>query len=304
MGASSVSEAVEAILADIVENKSGGATTLALRGLDALEALSDDLPAEKDPAFELITALVARIDALRPSVVAIGVQATLALARAHGLSAQGLMPTAALQRAIRVERDTLGQANLTISNLARRELGSGGVFASCSWSVTAARCLIAIKPERVIVGEGHRLGDGIKSAGWLAARGLGVELVPDGALPSAVAQARAVLVGADQVLSDGSVVNRCATFPLALAARHFRIPFMVACQRIKLGGGTSAPNEGAFDLLGELPEGVRGRAPLFDVTPAVLIRNVITESGVLSASEAGEIGSRIAGLRARFLSGD
>jgi translation initiation factor 2B subunit (eIF-2B alpha/beta/delta family) len=210
----------------------------------------------------------------------------------------------ALRQALRVERETLGQANATIASLARRELGAGGVLVSCSWSVTAARCLVAVKPERVMVAEGHRLGDGLRCAKWLAARGLEVEVLPDGALPTFVADARAVIVGADQILTDGSVVNRCNTFPLALAANHFGVPFYVACQRIKLGGRTSAAIEESSGLFGVLPEGVTSRVPLFDVTPSILVRGVITESGLLSPGEAGEIGSRIAELRLRYLAGD
>jgi len=296
--------AVEAILAEIAEEQSDGATSLALRGLDALETLADDLHEDRQPALDRISELAARIDALRPALAAIGVQAVLALARTQALVAQGMAPRPALRQAIRVERETLGQANATISSLARRELGAGGALVTCSWSVTAARCLVAIKPERVLVAEGHRLGDGLRCAKWLAARGLEVEVMPDGALPSMVGGSRAVIVGADQVLADGSVVNRCNTFPVALAANHFGVPFYVACQRIKLGGRTSAPIEESPGLFGVLPEGVTSRVPLFDVTPGSLLRGVITESGVLSPAEAGEIGSRIAELRERYLAID
>jgi translation initiation factor 2B subunit (eIF-2B alpha/beta/delta family) len=210
-------------------------------------------------------------------------------------------PSFALRQAIRVEQETLGQANVTIAGLARRELGSGGVLVTCSWSVTAARCLVAINPEQVVIGEGHRLGDGLRCAKWLAARGLELEVVPDGALPTEVGRARAVIVGADQVLADGGVVNRCGTFPLALASDHFGIPFYVACQRIKLGGRTVVHIEESPGMFGVLPEGVASRVPLFDVTPPSLVRGVITESGTLSPGEAGEVGARIAELRKQYL---
>jgi methylthioribose-1-phosphate isomerase len=301
MGATPATESVETILEAIAADKSDGATSLALRGLDALEALSAELPAERDPALTRIAQLAERLDRLRPSMAAIGVQAVLALARTRSLTTQGLAPQAALRQAIRVERETLGQANLTIANLAVKELGAGGVFVTCSWSVTAARCLVAIEPERIRIGEGHRMGDGLKAAKWLAARGLEVEVLPDAALPGAVEGARAVLVGADQVLIDGSVVNRCSTFSMALAARHFEVPFFVACQRIKLGGKPSAQIEEAPGLFGVLPEGVSSRVPLFDLTPAGLVDGVLTESGALSATEAGEIGTQIASLRESFL---
>lgn len=304
MGATTTAATVEAILEEIALEKSDGATSLAARGLDALEILADDLPDDRQAALDRVNGLARRIDGLRPTVAAIGVQAVLALARTEALIAQGMGPSFALRQAIRVERETLGQADSTISSLARRELGAGGLMASCSWSVTAARCLVAIRPERVVIAEGHRLGDGLRCAKWLAARGLEVEVVPDGALPGAVGEVRAVIVGADQVLADGSVVNRCCTFPLALAADHFGVPFYVACQRIKLGGRAAAPLEEGPGLFGVLPPGVTSRVPLFDVTPRELVRGVITESGMLSPGQAGEIGTRIADLRQRYFDHD
>jgi translation initiation factor 2B subunit (eIF-2B alpha/beta/delta family) len=213
--------------------------------------------------------------------------------------AEGTAPAAALRRAVRTEREILGQANSTIAALAREELGPGGIAVSCSWSVTAMRALVAIAPSTVRIGEGHRMGDGLRAAKWLAARGLDVEVVPDAALPTAVRGARLVIVGADQILADGSVINRCSTFSLALAARHERVPFFVACQRIKLSGNLTVAIEEDPALFNDLPEGVRARAPIFDMTPPDLVDGVLTESGRLTAAEAGAVGEGIAALRRR-----
>ena len=292
---------IEQIVSGIATDKSDGATSLALRGLDALEALADDLPADPVKAVAEMAMLAGLLDNLRPSMAAIGVQAVLAVSRTRSLLAQGMAPGAALRQAISKERETLGQANVTISSLAAQRLGGGGAFVTCSWSVTAMRALVAINPDEIRIGEGHRLGDGLRAAKWLAARGLSVEVVPDAALPAVVEGARAVLVGADQVLADGAVINRCSTFSLALAARHFGVPFYTACQRIKLGGKRRTAIEEGPGLFGVLPEGVEARVPLFDVTPAALVNGILTESGLLTAGEAAEVGAGIAALRAETL---
>ena len=289
------------IFDEISGDKSDGATSLALRGLDALDSISPDLPDDPEQAMEIIVATVTVLDSLRPSMSAIGTQAVLAASRTRSLMASGLKPGAALIRATTTEREILGQANLTIANLASREIGPGGCIVSCSWSVTAMRALVALRPDSIRIGEGHRLGDGLKAAGWLAARGLEVEVFPDGALPMAVEGSRLVLVGADQVLADGSIINRCSTFSMAMAASYLGVPFVVACQRIKLGGHRHARIERADDLFGNLPPGVTARAPLFDVTPPDLVDSVITESGRLSPSEAGQVGEGIANLRNQIL---
>ena len=292
---------IEQIVSGIATDKSDGATTLAGRGLDALEVLADDLSTDPTAAVAEMAMLAGLLDNLRPSMAAIGVQAVLAVTRCRALIAQGLAPAAALRQAILKERETLGQANLTIAGLAAQQFGTGGLFVTCSWSVTAMRALVTIRPAGVRIGEEHRLGDGLRAAKWLAARGLEVEVVPDAALPCQVAGARAVLVGADQVLADGGVINRCSTFSLALAARHFDVPFYVACQRIKLGGKQRGAIEEGPGLFGALPEGVRGRVPLFDLTPADLVTGILTESGLLSPGEATEVGAGIAALRAQTL---
>jgi len=293
-----MTEAIERIIAEIAGEKSDGATSLALRGLDALEILCAELPDDPAAAMARVRGLAVRIDRLRPSMAAIGSQAVLAAARAAALVAEGLPPVAALSQAVRVERDMLGQASATIAGLVADELGPGGVIATCSWSVTAMRVLLAVRPSRIVIGEGHKLGDGLRAAKWLAARGIEAVVVPDAALPEAVRGARVTLVGADQVLADGSVVNRSSTFSMALAAHHFGVPFYVACQRIKLSGNATAEIEESRHLFGDLPAGVAAWSPLFDVTPAGLVDAYFTESGRLSPSEAGEVGAGIARLRA------
>ncbi len=292
---------IDQIAAEIRADTKSGATTLAARGLDALDILASNLPKGSDRAEKAVIEHVRILDGLRRSMGAIGTQAVLAASRAQGLVAGGMSWSAALHRAVTKERETLGQANRTIAVLAKRKLGAGGVFVSCSWSTTAQQALVALEPELVRMGEGHRMGDGVRGAQWLSARGIDVEIVPDGALPTIVEDARAVLVGADHVLSDGSVVNRCSSFSLALTAKWYEVPFIVVCQRIKLGGGREAKLEESPELFRRLPSGVTGRAPVFDVTPADLVTRVITESGSMTATEAGEVGRGIARLREQII---
>ena len=162
---------IKIILDDIRGDKSDGATSLAIRGRDALEALCGNLPDEVDDALALMIGLVGTIDSLRPSMAAIGVQTVLAVNRAISMIGEGMQPSSALRKAVIAEREILGQANTTIAALALKELGTGGTIVTCSWSVTAMRTVVALSPARVFVGEGHRMGDGLRASRWLAARG-------------------------------------------------------------------------------------------------------------------------------------
>jgi methylthioribose-1-phosphate isomerase len=114
-----------------------------------------------------------------------------------------------------------------------------------------------------------------------------------------------VIVGADRVSRRGDVANKIGTYLKALAARDNGVPFYVALP-------TSTIDWSIADGLAEIPieerdarevryvEGWAGRKPAevlvtsasspaanyaFDVTPARLVTALITESGVLPATE-------------------
>lgn len=297
-------EVSEKILDDIATDRRSGATSLAGLGLDALDALGRHLSAVDGSAREQLLQMVRHLDTIRPSMGAIGVQAVLVFTRASHLVEQGLPWNKAIIQAVAKERETLGQADRSISFLAAQEIGEGGIVVSCSWSATVQRVLVALQPSLVRIGEGHGLGDGVRAARWLAARGIDVEVWPDGALPTAVEKANAVVIGADQVLADGTVVNRSSSFSLALAASYFGIPFFVVCQRIKLSGKESVEIEEMRKILRGVPREIKTRTPVFDVTPGGLVYRILTEAGALTPRDAGEVGQGIAKLRDTVLGED
>ena len=232
----------------------------------------------------------------------IGTLAALVAHNAKSFAAKGAPWKSALSRAIAKERQTLARANQEIANRAVQEIGTGGAMVTCSSSATVEAVLLALRPEKISVGEGQPLLDGISAAEWFAARGFCVEVVPDGALPLCVQSARAVVIGADQVLADGSVVNRCSSFSLALAARYFSVPFYVVCQQIKLTGQeTSDLEDSSSAAPSKLPAQVQSRIPLFDITGADLINRIITEEASLTPAEAGAVGRSHALIREQVL---
>ncbi len=114
-----------------------------------------------------------------------------------------------------------------------------------------------------------------------------VTLVADSACGLFIEQADAVVVGADSVRADGSVVNKVGTFPLALMAREAHVPVYVLCETLKI----AAPDfplvleEADVTQLLPVPQpGVTPRNIAFDHTPAALITSIITERGILARS--------------------
>ena len=148
---------------------------------------------------------------------------------------------------------------------------------------------------RVIVPQSLPGGEGTALADSVAAAGLRVTLVADAACGIFVRDADVVLVGADSIRADGSITNKVGTLPLALTAADAHIPLLVIAESIKV-----APHE--FPLILEemdpseilpLPhERIEIRNPYFDHTPADLVSAYLTERGVLSRAEVGQLAAR------------
>lgn len=293
------------ILREIETNTEDGAALLALRALDALEATALLLPSDTTEGSDLLEAFLRKTLELRPSMGAIGAQALLAWDRARSLVSSGESRSwrDAMQTAVAEARTQAIDADRDIAAQARIVLGTPETIATCSYSSTVMNALETLSPRRIIVGEGYPLGDGARCAREAIRRGFEAQLTSDESLPAAAAGADAVIIGADQVLDDGTVVNRSGTFPLALGAQHFQIPVFVVCHRIKLTGITRSelrlepcPRRDGFEV-----SGASIYAPLFDVTPAALITKTITEIGVLTKKTTRELGRKTAHLRRKIL---
>ncbi|MFF0543109.1 bifunctional S-methyl-5-thioribose-1-phosphate isomerase/methylthioribulose 1-phosphate dehydratase [Nocardia thailandica] len=147
----------------------------------------------------------------------------------------------------------------------------------------------------VIVDETRPLLQGARLTAWeLAEAGIPHRLTIDSAAAWAMAtgQVDAVLVGADRITANGDVANKIGTFPLALAARHHGIPFVVVAPEstrdpaTATGGQIVVEQRAAAEVTGfagvaSAPAGTAVFNPAFDVTPADLITAVVTENGVV-----------------------
>jgi methylthioribose-1-phosphate isomerase len=102
-----------------------------------------------------------------------------------------------------------------------------------------------------------------------------------------------VVVGADRIAANGDTANKIGTYSVALAAQAHNVPFFVAAPLstidFALSEGSHIPieerNPSEIYHLGETllcPTGAEFYNPAFDVTPAALIRAVITEFGAIA----------------------
>ncbi len=121
-----------------------------------------------------------------------------------------------------------------------------------------------------------------------------VSIVVEGAVGSLMRQGKvqAVVVGADRIAANGDVANKIGTYNLALLAKEHCIPFYVAAPTSTLDLSTPSgeeieieerPQDEVLRFLSEqaAAPGATALNPVFDVTPAHLVKAIITEKGVL-----------------------
>ena len=105
-----------------------------------------------------------------------------------------------------------------------------------------------------------------------------------------------VIVGADRIAANGDTANKIGTYSLAIVAQAHNIPFFVAAPFSTIDFELADGNEIALEQrdareiyqIGKTkicPSGVEFYNPAFDVTPANLIKAVITEKGAIKPSE-------------------
>jgi translation initiation factor 2B subunit (eIF-2B alpha/beta/delta family) len=151
---------------------------------------------------------------------------------------------------------------------------------TCSYSSTVGETLKVAKQQgksfKVFVAE-SRTDDNKFQYGRILAKFLDsikipAEVFPDDEIYSYVPKTKYVLVGADSLLCDGSIINGAPTYKVALKAKECGIPFYSVCETTKAN---------TLSYLGKNSELKEG----FELVPSNLITGIITEKEILDAHE-------------------
>lgn len=273
-------------IAEIRLDRSSGASQLARKALDVLKFLAQDSKKETYRSFvEDFSKVGKRLFEAKPN-----------MAPVQNLVAQIVYEVANL-----VERDLILVRNLIISrieDLSRElefavkkaaELGATIIadcdsLATCSYSSTVCETLKIAKQHgksfKVFVAESrtddNRFQYGRILAKFLESIKIPTEVFPNDEICKYVPKTKYVLVGADSLLCDGSIINGAPTYEVALKGKGFGIPLYSICDTTKAN---------ALNYLGkniELKEG-------FELVPPNLITGIITEKGILDTREIVEI---------------
>lgn len=151
-----------------------------------------------------------------------------------------------------------------------------GTVMTHSASATVIEALSHTPPENVVCTISEPGGEGRRLAAALRAAGVEVELIGDAEGPDAVRDSNLLLLGADTVFREGSLVNKVGTSALARAAAEANVPVIVACETFKLAPFDPQPPD----------------EEMFELVPAELIGRVVTEEGAASTADVGSLVDR------------
>jgi translation initiation factor 2B subunit (eIF-2B alpha/beta/delta family) len=261
------------LLDSVRRDRVRGATELSRRALSAI-AVTERSWQYRSPRFvpRALRLLADRISHLQP-----GMGAFLRWGRELRAMSRVVPPERllfALKRWIREWHDQLERENDAVARVALRRLPKRvrALTISASQNVAAALTLAGGRQQpRVIYtlasepgGEGRRL------ARILRRKGVHARVVEDSAASRFVPIVDLVLVGADAVLNDGSLIHKVGTRPVARWARRAGVPFVSLAGRSKIVRG---------------PPFSRVKIPiLFDRTPALYVAEYWTDIGPLAPS--------------------
>ncbi len=170
-----------------------------------------------------------------------------------------------------------------------------GTVMTLSRSGTVLDVLCEAQPSRVFVAESRPDREGVDVAETLAGD-CPVALHTDAAAAHVLATEPIdrVLIGADTICPDGSVVNKTGTRGLAIAADQAGVPVTVVAATDKVSTRDSVNLEsGDRSAVYDSTAAIDVLNPTFDVTPADCVSEIVTERGAIEPTAVEAIAAEL-----------
>jgi translation initiation factor 2B subunit (eIF-2B alpha/beta/delta family) len=278
-----MNEALHREIAAIGADSRSGATAILSRAVAVLRAAASDRQTLEAAAHALCRA--------QPSMAGLRVAASVALRAAD--------PAPALDAfAARTARAPRVIARLTVGLLKLRRTGGPLCIVTCSRSTAVEQALVALARERdveieVCCAESRPALEGRALAESLAGAGIHVRVYTDAGVGAAMRGAEAFLAGADAVGPD-AFINKVGTGALAALASVEGVPTYVLAGREKFVGADvfarlTQPGGASEEVWSGAPAAVDVSNPYFELIRNVSVAAFVTDAGVLSTAEVGDI---------------
>jgi ribose 1,5-bisphosphate isomerase len=241
---------LEERIEELRQNREHGGNWMARRAIEALVETAREDAANSEELQDALTAAGRRLAQSRPSVAAIAGAVGRLLAP---VAAWVELEPAEFRRRFEQEAQALldarDRAPAAIAIQLRDRLQEAFVLTH-SASATVKEALLHCPPERVLCTVSRPFEEGVGLAEELREHGLAVELIEDIDASERLHEASLLLVGADTVFLDGTLLNKIGTRRLAEAAASQGIPVVVACEVIKVAPSDpeTAPEDETTDL--------------------------------------------------------
>ena len=292
MSGPSLDPALEATAEDIAAMEIRGAATIAAAAAAALRSQAVESTATDPAAFEsTMRAAGRRLHRTRPTAVSLPNALRFVFQRMAGDTVGALR--ASIISAVDEFVERLKRAQSDLGRVGANRLRDGDCVMTHCHSTDAIACIKAAvesgKEISAVVKETRPRNQGHITARELREIGVDVTLIVDSAARRYMSRVDHVLVGADSIAADGSVINKIGTSGLAVNARDRGVPIMAAAQTIKLHPDTLTGYTVEIEMRDESevidPETsnsigeITVENPAFDVTPPRYVDAIITERG-------------------------
>ena len=283
---------VEAVAADIASMETRGAATIATAAAEALEGQASASDATDPATFEREIRAAARVLLnTRPTAVSLPNSLRYVLEHMEGEGVEELRQSTVA--AVREFCTRIDRAQDDLGRIGANRLRDGDTVLTHCHSTDVIACIEAARAQgkdlSAVVTETRPRNQGHITAKRLRELDVPVTLVVDGAAGTYLAEADHVLVGADSIAADGSVINKIGTRSLAVTARERDTPIVVAAQALKLDPATLTGHTVEIEFRDESevvdPEtraelgDIEVANPAFDVTPPRYVDAIVTERG-------------------------
>jgi ribose 1,5-bisphosphate isomerase len=269
-----------------------GAATIADAAARALRDQAEASAAETPDALRAELRAAARtLHDTRPTAVSLPNALRYVLLNADGTTVEDVR--AAVVTSVAEFRDRLENAQSDLGRVGANRLRDGDTVMTHCHSTDVLACVEAAveqgKELSAIVKETRPRMQGHITARELDEMGVDVTLVVDSAARRYLNDVDHVLVGADSIAADGSVINKIGTSGLAVNARDRGTPIVCAAQTIKLHPDTLTGHTVDIEMRDE-SEVIDDETaadigdptvlnPAFDVTPPRYVDAIVTERG-------------------------
>jgi len=277
------------IIDQIKNDITHGASELARQAISTLKIAAEQSSAASVGEFlaeqrEIGQALIATRPAMAPLYNLVS-----ALLRAEDRCTENSLDTLrgfVLRQADKLVQDSL-QAVESIAELGAGIISAKDKILTHSYSSTVVamlkRAAVAHKGLTLFV---TRSGVGERTVRELSGMGMELTLIDDDAVAASLPGVNKVLVGADRLCLDNTLINGIGTFRVVSLASQHHVPVYVCCETLKFDARLSSREVDLEDNK-------------FDITLLWLVKGIVTEQGILTPEQVARSEERRVGKECR-----